>query len=232
MDGALLVLLSGAVLASADVSVHLERRLCGAGQVHEARECITQADMDVTIDAFMNAVVSIGRHADNCTAAKEAALGYLEAAYAYNVLGVNVLSNPTLTLLPHVYRPTKESAPSYFIGKCICPGATSPTDPNVPCGVPERHFAPDDGFALIDGHGWAKVERGGLAKGGREGSGFWYNLDGPFFHAAQAQGPMCFTSAGDGNMTCVDKTFGLVQNPDPSGPLRALLYVHHSSLRL
>merc|ERR1712107_86781 len=194
--------------------------------------CITQADMDATIDAFMHAVVSIGQHFGNCTAAKEAALGSINAAYAYDVPGVTVLFKPTLTEFPHVYRPTKESALSYFIGKCVCPGATNSTFQDVACGEAQGYLAPDSGFAFAANRGWAKVERGGVAKGGRQGSGFWYNLDGPFCHAAQAQGPMCFTDAVDGSVACVDKTFGFVRNPDDSGPLRVFLNVHHSSLQL
>jgi len=199
-------------------------------------DCITEADMDATIDAFMGAVVAIGKEAGNCTAAKSAALGALNAAYAYDVPDVTVMFKPTLTTYPHVYRPTKESALSYFVGTCVCPGAIVPF-PEAPegCGLEEGYYAPDTGFAFgasPEFNGWSKVERGGTAKGGKPGSNFWFNTGGRFCDAALAQGPICFTAGEDGSTTCVDKTFGFVRNPDKSkGALRSLLSTHHSSLQ-
>jgi len=191
--------------------------------------CITRADMDATITAFMHAVVSIGKEVGNCTSAKAAALGALDAAYAYDVAGVTVLFKPTMTVGPDVYRSTKEGALSYFIGTCVCPGIKDPSAAPT-CGKAEGYFAPDSGFAFASSsgfRGWSKVERGGALQGGE----FRYNIDGPFCHAAQAQGPICFTSAHDQSVACVDKTFGFVVNPNQKQPgtLRALLNIHHSS---
>jgi hypothetical protein len=181
----------------------------------------------------MGAVVAIGSEARNCTAAREAALGALGAAYAYDVPEVTVLFKPTLTRSPHVYRPTKAGALSYFIGTCVCPGVADPAaDPDPACGLADGYFAPDRGFAFADGYGfegWSTVERGGVARGGENTTNFWYSMDGPFCHAAVAQGPICFTAAKDQSVVCVDKTFGFVPNPDPNGALRALLSTHHSS---
>jgi hypothetical protein len=201
----------------------------GLRRQHEP--CITEADIDATIEAFMGAVVSIGKLAQNCSAAKHAALGALNAAYAYDVPNVSVLFKPTLTEKPWVYRPTKELALSYFVGTCVCPGATTANE-TVACGEADGYFAPDFGFAFgLDNEGFSKVERGGVGAGGRSGTNFWYNVGGPFCHAALAQGPICFTAAGSGSVTCVDKTFGFVPNPDPKGALRVLLSTHHSSLQ-
>jgi len=200
-------------------------------------ECITPKDMDATIGAFMGAVEAIGKEAGNCTAAKEAAVGALDAAYAYHVPDVTVLFKPTLTVPPHVYRPTKSGALSYFVGTCVCPGATVPlSEAPEGCGLAQGYYAPDTGFAFGASpgfKGWTKVEPGGEKRGGKPGTNFWYNHGGRFCHAAVAQGPVCFTAGEDGSVTCVDKTFGFVPNPDKSaGALRAVLSTHHSSAGL
>ena len=101
----------------------------------------------------------------------------------------------------------------------------------------DGYFAPDTGFAFNapSFKGWSKVERGGLKRGGKLGSNFWYQAGGKFCHAAVAQGPICFTEPKNGNVTCVDKTFGFVPNPAygfKTGALKALLSTHHSSLQV
>jgi hypothetical protein len=215
------------LVASAAVASGSPRRLQDSAPVVNNVTCITQDDVDATIDAFMQAVVSIGKLSGNCTSARGAALGALDAAYAYDVPGVTVLFKPTLTEAPHVYRPTKEGALSYFVGKCVCPAVEDPAGNGAStCGEAEGYLAPDSGFAFAPSHGsegWAKVERSGS---------FLYNHGGSFCEAALAQGAICFTAALDGSVVCVDKTFGFVPNPNPDGALRALLSVHHSSLQL
>jgi len=235
-----------------------DKQACEAGQCEEAEEvgliqrgqlhrddgtdtgsCITPADMDATIDAFMGAVVAIGKEAGNCAKAKAAALGALDAAYAYDVPGITVLFKPTLTVFPYVYRPTKAGALSYFVGTCVCPGATVPL-PEAPdgCDLKDGYYEPDTGFAFGSPpgfKGWSKVERGGTAKGGKPGTNFWYQSGGQFCNAAVAQGPICFTAADSGNVTCVDKTFGFVPNPKycpwKKDKLKVLLSTHHSSVQ-
>jgi len=198
------------------------------------QDCITEKDMDATIDAFMGTVLQISKEANNCTAAKATALGALNAAYAYGVKGVTVQFKPTLTVAPHVYRPTQEGALSYFVGTCVCPGATTP-EMNAPkgCGEKQGYYAPDSGFGFGSSltTPWVKVVRGGTKVGGRPKTNFWFNTGGNFCHAATAQGPICFVDAA-GETVCVDKTFGFVPNPSKEkGALRALLSTHHSSLQ-
>jgi hypothetical protein len=208
-----------------------EENSCWQLNTKIAEPCITEKDMNQTIEAFYGAVVAIGEVAQNCQAAKEVAMGALDAAYAYNVPGVTVQFKPTLTELPWIFRPTQPLALSYFVGKCVCPGATTASSTD-PCTEEEGYYAPDFGFALgPEEQGWSKVEPGGVALGGNPQTNFWYNMDGPFCHAATAQGPVCFTAAFDGNVSCVDKTFGFVLNPDRAkdGALRVLLSTHHSS---
>jgi len=237
-----------------------DKQACEAGQCEEGVEevgliqrgqlhrddgagfqgCITEADMDATIEAFMGAVVAIGKESGDCAAAKSTAQGALDAAYAYSVKGLTVQFKPTLTVFPYNYRPTEAMALSYFVGTCVCPGVTVPL-PVAPngCGLEDGYYANDTGFAFGDPpsfKGWSKVEFGGTARGGNPDtkSGFWYQTGGGFCHAAVAQGPICFTSAEDGSVTCVDKTFGFVPNPGctfKKGSLRALLSTHHSSLQ-
>jgi hypothetical protein len=198
--------------------------------------CISELDMNRTIEAFYGAVVAIGMVSQDCSAAKEAAMGALDAAYAYNVPGVTVQFKPTLTELPWIFRPTQPLALSYFVGKCVCPGATTAAE-TLPCSEADGYYAPDFGFALgPEEQGWEKVAPGtnlwaGQGMGGNPDTNFWYNMDGPFCHAATAQGPVCFTPRADGNLSCVDKTFGFVLNPDRAkeGALRVLLSTHHSS---
>merc|ERR1740121_1283869 len=211
-----------------------EENSCWQLNTKIAEPCITEKDMNQTIEAFYGAVVAIGEVAQNCQAAKEVAMGALDAAYAYNVPGVTVQFKPTLTELPWIFRPTQPLALSYFVGKCVCPGATTPEE-TLPCDEEDGYYAPDFGFALgppdeDPRQGWVKVEPGGVAQGGNPQTNFWYNMDGPFCHAATAQGPVCFT-APNGDLSCVDKTFGFVLNPDraKAGALRVLLSTHHSS---
>merc|ERR1719382_1313599 len=193
-----------------------------------AEPCITEKDMNQTIEAFYAAVVAIGEVSQDCPKAKEAAMGALDAAYAYNVPGVTVQFKPTLTVLPWIFRPTQPLALSYFVGTCVCPDATTPAE-TPRCTEQDGYYAPDFGFALgPDFQGWAKVENGGVARGGNPQTNFWYNMDGQFCHAATAQGPVCFTG-NNGEEACVDKTFGVVLNPDKAGALRVLLSTHHSS---
>ena len=172
--------------------------------------------------------------ASNCTTAKTEAQGVIATAYAYGVPDVTVQFKPTLTVAPYVYRPTAEGALSYFIGPCVCPGAVDISSVNnETCGMSDGYFAPDAGFAFgPDFTGWKEVTYGGTAKGGKEGTNFWYNLGGKFCHDPTAQGPLCFTPEDGSAPTCVDKTFGFVPNPDPNGALKALLSTHHSSAQM
>jgi len=193
--------------------------------------------VDATIQAFMEAVPALSPLGSNCAQAKTEASAVIATAYAYEVPNVTVQFKPTLTVAPHVYRPTAAGALSYFIGPCVCPGAVDissayPADSET-CGESEGYYAPDDGFAFgPDWTGWKEVTYGGTAKGGKEGTNFWYNLGGEFCHAATAQGPLCFTPTDGSAPTCVDKTFGFVPNPDPNGALKALLSTHHSSAQM
>lgn len=221
-----------------------DEQACEAGQKEDSEEvgliqsrfgpykkCITPADMDKVIDEFMAGVIALGKLAGNCTEAKDAALKAIKALYAYDVQDVTVLFKPTLTEYPYVYRPTQDGALSYFVGTCVCPGVEKPKEPG--CGKEDGYYAPDTGFAFgPDFKGWSKVERGGTEKGGRPGTNFWYNSGGRWCETPQAQGPICFTAAVDGSVTCVDKTFTFVSNPDRShGAMPALLSAHHSSLQ-
>lgn len=207
----------------------------------ETEPCITEKEMNQTIEAFYGAVVAIGANYEDCAAAKEAALGALNAAYAYNnVDGVTVQFKPTLTELPDIYRPTQELALSYFVGPCVCPGADAKGIADAGTCSEEEGLAPGDfGFAFGPSTkprtGWAKVEAGGAARGGNPETNFWYNVNGPFCHAPTAQGPVCFWPPFENRPpTCVDKTFGFVRNPKggQEGQLPVLLSTHHSSSQI
>lgn len=227
-----------------------DQEICEIGRCEESEEvgllqfgpvppkptdCLTIKDMDETIKTFMGAVTNIGQHVDDCAAAKATATASLEAAYAYNVgENVTVLFKPTLTTAPNVYRPTQAGALSYFVGACVCPGVEKPVFPAPKgCGKKQGYYAPDAGFAFgPDFTQWSKVSLGGVKKGGKPKTNFWYNVGGKFCQAPQAQGPICFTDQ-DGADTCVDKTFSFVPNPHMMpGALRALIVVHDSSLQV
>merc|ERR1719261_400720 len=96
----------------------------------------------------------------------------------------NVLFKPTKAL-DERFRPSGESAMSYFVG-----------DANVENGIAE-----DGGFAINGGRGWSDVVFSNHA----------IDLNGP---TAVAMGTYDFTDATDGSVTTVEYTFGYKKNAD------------------
>ena len=190
--------------------------------------CITRSQVDASQAAWASALENIGKawtgsedgkNAQDCTAAKQAAEGALDAAYAYGSQPNKVLFKPTLTSGAHTFRNDRAGALSYFVGSC----------------AGSNHIEQDGGFALgysagtagdpSTYQGFTNVQFHDMSYHLAESEGS------PFCESALAQGKMTITSRLTGAKTTVDKTFAYVKNPDANGaPL--LLTVHHSSLAI
>merc|ERR1712159_682240 len=107
-------------------------------------------------------------------------------------MGTKATKNP--------FRPTGESAMSYFVGAKNFPGS-------------EKYDGEDAGFAINGGKGWKDVKF----------TNHKIDLNGP---VAIAMGSYVFTCATTGDKATVEYTFGYKRGSD--GKLR--IFLHHSSV--
>ena len=208
-------------------------------QVEEV-DCLEQSEMEARIQSFADGVPAVsGLYWDNgggiasvgpndtnggetleaCQAAYDAALAYIQEAYAYPR---QVLFDPTLTTEPFRFRPTLAGGLSYFLGtKCL----NLVGDIQYPDGNDDGTVFFEYGFGLRNKgstqSGWCGVEW--------DPEAFLYLVDDDqYCKTAVAQGNMCFINCSDGSPACVDKTFTFNRFSDTE----VVFSAHHSSLSL
>jgi len=237
-----IALLSIALVVNPDYSGATKTRLLKAskGSKSHTKDCVKADEAIATAGIFADAVINIsddyhntvGDEETKCIAAYKKALESLQTAYAYQGDTRKVLFKPTLTSAPYTFRNDKAAALSYFIGtKCLIAGANSPDVPQrwvFPPGNEDGSIFKENGFALgltQDRNGWKAVTKDGpydVLSGGEN------------CETALLVGQICWSANNpDVAGTCVDKTFSIINNPDPDSPvygnLPAIITSHHSS---
>jgi hypothetical protein len=181
----------------------------GVNDLVETSNCITTADIDRAQKAWGDAFISIGDawNEKQCTGALDAANAALDAAYSFER---PLLFKPTLTMVPHTFRSTREGALSYFIGSCA--PVVIGNDKGFALG-----FSAGDPTDITTWKGFTSVRFTNMT----------YHTGGDYCNAAVAEGKMYFSSRLNGEEYSVDKT--LVYKPNPESGGIPLLTVHHSS---
>lgn len=221
------ITLAAALAAVSAASVHVdEPSQRGALVSEKARQpCITKQEMIASMDAWGGALTKIGAEfrKEGCIGAVETAKFALDVAYGYNA-SYKVLFKPTLTTVPHTFRPTYAGALSYFVGPCL-----------EKTGRKDDWVRQDGGFAL----GYSAAERNPKMTGYM---GFkdpvWSSFD--YMTSSDPNDGLCDTAIAMGKLTVtsvfntsvrttVDKTFAYKRAPSSN---HLLLVTHHSSVEM
>lgn len=171
---------------------------------------ITQTEMYNAQQAWCNGLVDVAKAYTNGgpQAMKAAAITMINNLYDYNTAngGGNVFFRPTLTYGPGTFRPSFDSALSYFIGSSLV---------DWPGGVTPSEYQSDTGFATL---GWTTAT-------------FTNDAGAPYFlyqiygNVGITMGNVTLTIGSTSTLT-VDKVF--IFRKDASGALRIIL--HKSAL--
>jgi hypothetical protein len=197
-----------------------------------AVQCVTENDAKVTIQTFTDIVPQISQayfrankssessSIEACLEAYDLAKLALDVAYAYNDETRDVLFKPTLTSVEFTYRNKLPGALSYFIGtECLNMAAPRRDGIIFPPGNEDGSLFQENGFGINKaGGGWV----------GSYSQDFTFLTGDENCETALAMGRICFL-AGNGGLSCVDKTFSFVNSEPGSGQLAAILTSHHSS---
>jgi hypothetical protein len=193
--------------------------------------CITEAEMEGTIDAFAVTVTNVtaayyatetepfGELGFGCQGAYNVAFPNIGAAYAYD-LGP-VLFKPTLASVPYTQRNTLAGALSYFIGT-DCMTEVAENTQVFPDGNENGEIFNEIGFGMnIRDKGWTNAKM----------YNFEYLTGGPYCESALAIGQICWDKIvpreGLDPFSCVDKTFSFRKGT--GGQFPAVITSHHSS---